>query len=351
MQNMKIFDGHNDTLLAYYQNNRGNSSFFELNKKGHIDYPRARQAGFAGGFFAIFSANNGHDPMAHLIPTKDGYELPLAPPRDHNLALQDTLAMVSLLLKLERESKGTFKVVRTTAELEHCLHQDIMAAIMHIEGAEALDTDLEILDVLHAAGLRSLGPVWSRQNAFATGVPFSFPKHPDTGDGLNQAGKALIRRCNELGIMIDLSHMNAKGFWDVAALSSKPLVATHSNAHAISASPRNLTDDQLGAIRDSDGMVGLNFSVTFLRPDGKPEDDTPLEVMIQHIDYLVDKLGIERVGFGSDFDGARMPAAIKDVTGLPALTQALKAHGYDDEALEKLCHKNWLRVLKLTWLE
>ncbi|MEY8840506.1 dipeptidase, partial [Cribrihabitans sp. XS_ASV171] len=117
-----------------------------------------------------------------------------------------------------------------------------MAAIFHIEGAEAIDPDLHMLDVFHAAGLRSLGPVWSRPTLYGHGVPFRFPSGPDTGAGLTDLGLRLVRRCNELGIMLDLSHLNEAGFWDVARQSSAPLVASHSNAHAICPHSRNLTD-------------------------------------------------------------------------------------------------------------
>ena len=172
---------------------------------------------------------------------------------------------------------------------------------------------------------------------------------PDTGPGLTAAGKALVRQCNRLGVMIDLSHLNERGFWDVAALSDAPLVATHSNAHALCPSTRNLTDRQLDAIRASDGMVGLNFSVCDLRADGYNEADTPLATMVAHIDYLVARLGIDRVGFGSDFDGTLIPAEIGDVRGLPKLLQALRAGGYDEAALHKLAYGNWLRVLGQTW--
>ena len=147
-----------------------------------------------------------------------------------------------------------------------------------------------------------------------------------------------------------LSHLNEKGFWDVAAITDAPLVATHSNAYALAGWTRNLTDRQLDAIRDSDGMVGLNFHVGFLRDDGDPVNaDTPLSVMVRQIDYLVDRLGIDRVGFGADFDGAIMPAEIGDVTGLPRLLQSLRAAGYDQPALNKLAHENWVRVLRKTW--
>jgi membrane dipeptidase len=203
--------------------------------------------------------------------------------------------------------------------------------------------------MFYQAGLRSLGPVWSRPNAFATGVPFSFPASPDTGPGLTDAGGALIRACNRLGIMIDLSHINEQGFWDVAHISDAPLVATHSNVHALCRSTRNLTDKQLDAIKESDGMVGLNFAVGFLREDGKNEEDTPLDVMVQHIDYLVERIGIDRVGLGSDFDGATMPRDLGDAAGLPKLVAALRARGYDDAALRKIAHENWVRVLRKTW--
>jgi membrane dipeptidase len=151
-------------------------------------------------------------------------------------------------------------------------------------------------------------------------------------------------------MLVDLSHLNEKGFWDVARLTDAPLVATHSNAHRLAPWTRNLTDPQLDAIRESDGMVGLNFHVGFLRDDGDPVNpDTPLDTMVRQIDYLVERLGIDRVGFGADWDGAIMPAVIGDVTGLPRLLQALRDAGYDDTALAKLTHRNWVRVLRKTW--
>ena len=124
--------------------------------------------------------------------------------------------------------------------------------------------------------------------------------------------------------MIDLSHLNEKGFWDVEKTSDAPLVATHSNVHALCPTPRNLTDKQLDAIKATDGVVGLNFAVSFLREDGKGDSDTPLETMVRHIDYLVERIGINRVALGSDFDGTTVPDAIGDVTGLPNLIAALE---------------------------
>lgn len=348
---LPVFDGHNDTLLDLYEGARGEGvSFFDRSEKGHIDLPRAREGGFGGGFFAVFVPP---EPTAEKesfeLPTSDAYEFPLPPPLELGYSQRTAMAMSASLFRIEAASNGQVKVVRTADELAACLRDGVLAAILHFEGAEAIDVQLNALEVFYKAGLRSLGLVWSRPNAFAHGVPFAFPRSPDTGAGLTEAGKELVRACNRLGIMVDLSHINEQGFWDVARLSDAPLVATHSNVHALCATSRNLTDKQLDAIRESDGMVGLNFAAGFLRPDGKNDADIPLDMMVEHIDYLVEKLGVERVGFGSDFDGAKVPNEIGDVTGLPKLLAAMRRRGYDDDSLRKIAHENWVRVLRKTW--
>lgn len=350
-----IFDGHNDALLRWGLPGRSDgTSFFERGDTGHIDLPRAIEGGFAGGFFAIFipsPSGRGYKkpPRFTDFVTEEGYAAPLPAPLKVDYALNTALTVSAELFRIERQSGGKFKVVRTADELESCLKNGVIAAIYHFEGAEMIDADLNNLELFYQAGLRSIGPVWSRPNIFAEGVPFQFPKSPDTGPGLTDAGKALVKACNQLGIMIDLSHMNEKGFWEIAALSDAPLVATHSNVHVLCRSTRNLTDKQLDAIKESDGMVGLNFAVSFLREDSHNEPATPLETMVRHIDYLVKRIEIDRVGFGSDFDGATIPTAIKDVAGLPRLIEALRRAGYDDESLRKIAHENWVRVLKKTW--
>lgn len=347
-----IFDGHNDVLLNLYTPARGKGrSFFERSATGHIDLPRAHEGGFGGGFFAIFvpSPSPAGNPSANLIQTETGYEVRMSPPVEQDYAQKVAIAMMALLFRLEEQSKGQLRVTSTADEVASCLSNGVIAAVMHFEGAEAIDTDFNALEVFYKAGLRSLGPVWSRPNAFAHGVPFKFPHSPDTGPGLTDAGRALVRVCNRMGILIDLSHLNEQGFWDVAKLSEKPLVATHSNVHALTPTTRNLTDRQLDAIRESEGMVGLNFSVTDLRDDGNRDSNTPLEFMVRHLDYLIDRLGVDCVGFGSDFDGTTISNEIGDVSGLPKLITALQEHGYDEATLRKLTHENWLRVLRKTW--
>ena len=199
--------------------------------------------------------------------------------------------------------------------------------------------------------MRSLGPVWSRNNAFGYGVPFAYPAHPDAGPGLTDAGKALVSECNRLGILIDLSHITEKGFWDVVELSDQPPVASHSNAHALTPVARNLTDKQLDAIKERKGLAGLNFAVTMLRSDGREMGETPLDNMVRHIDYMVERAGIDCVAIGSDFDGAMVPREIGSAAGLQNLVEALRTAGYGDEDLAKLCRENWLRVLGQAWHE
>ncbi len=346
-----VFDGHNDTLLNLHLPVRGERrSFFERSDLGHIDLPRAREGGFGGGFFACYvpvPEDDGWNEESALTVTDDGYEVSDAPQVDPNYARRFADKLAASLFRLE--SEGGLRVVRSAQEIKNCLERGELAAILHFEGAENLGPDPGALEELYEVGLRSLGLVWSRPNAYAHGVPFRFPSSPDTGLGLTGAGKELVKECNRLGVLIDLSHLNEQGFWDVAGLSEAPLVATHSNAHAICPASRNLTDRQLDAIRDSDGMVGVNFAVAFLREDGGESEDTPLEMVVRHVDYLVERVGIDRVGWGSDFDGAKVPKELGDVSGLPKLLAALRAGGYDEAALEKLANGNWIRVLGTTW--
>ena len=140
--------------------------------------------------------------------------------------------------------------------------------------------------------------------------------------------------------MLDCSHLNAAGFDDIAAISSRPVVATHSNSHALCPSPRNLTDRQLDMIAESGGMVGLNFATAFLREDGETTD-TSLEVMIRHLDHDCAS-GEDHIGLGSDFDGAIIPGEIGDCAGLPKVVQAMADHGFGDALIEKICHRNWV---------
>lgn len=344
-----VFDGHNDVLLRLYRSARKDpvSDFIEGEEAGHIDMKKAKTGGLSGGLFALFSP-----PVRSQAPrdsASSSTQFPtLPPPLPMDEARVSIVGELAILVRIVRASAGAVMMCRTAAEIKAAMARGALAVVLHIEGAEAIDEKLHFLDVLYAAGLRSLGPVWSRSNVFGHGVPFRFPSSPDIGDGLTSAGEDLVRACNEMRILVDLSHINEKGFWDVARLSKAPLVATHSNVHALCPSPRNLTDRQLAAIRDTGGMVGLNFATGFLRPDGAMRADTDIALMVRHLDYLLEKLGEDHVGLGSDFDGAMMPEKIGSSAGLPVLFEALREKGYAESLINKIASENWLKLLERT---
>jgi len=346
-----VFDGHNDVLLRLWTHEREGgdpvAEFANGIDTGHIDAPRAKTGGLVGGLCAIYIPSGD---LVFADPDKDGhYVTPLAAPLDPLPSLKIANEMAAIALRLDRA--GAWRLCRSVKDIRKAIEDGVFAAVMHMEGCEAIGADLAELEVFYAAGLRSLGPVWSRHNIFGHGVPFAFPMSPDTGLGLTDAGFELVRECNRLGIMLDLAHITEKGFWDVAKTTDQPLVASHSNVHALTPVARNLTDRQLDAIKESHGLVGLNYATAMLRDDARSDGDTPLSDMIRHIDYLVERVGIDCVALGSDFDGATIPDAIGDAAGNQKLIDALRLAGYAGQDLEKLASENWLRILSSAWGE
>jgi membrane dipeptidase len=336
-----VFDGHNDTITR-----EDADGFVSGRPDGHVDLPRARAGGLAGGIFAIFAPTPGDDEV-EFGSEAEGYAVPLPDAIGQDVAAPIATRAAGRLLALERD--GHLRLARAPGDLDAARADGVLAAVMHLEGAEAIDPELEALDLWHAAGLRSLGPVWSRPNVFAHGVPFKFPSSPDTGAGLTPAGTALVRRCAELGIAVDLSHLNEAGFWDVARLDGAPLIASHSGVHALAPASRNLTDAQLDAIGASGGLVGIVFAVNFLRADGADDADTPLATVAAHARHVADRIGVDHVALGSDFDGAKIPAELGDVAGLPRLLDALRDVGFTDVELRAIAWDNWRRVLERAW--
>jgi membrane dipeptidase len=339
-----VFDGHNDALTT-----DDHALIADGRPDGHLDLPRMRAGGVRGAIFSVFtrSARRAREVQ---VPRDDGVvEFESASPVEHTVAAADASAVAGRLLALERA--GRVRLARSGADLDRAQDDEAgpPAAVLHLEGAEAVDPGLEALDLWYGAGLRSVGPVWSRPNAFAHGVPFVSPSSPDIGPGLTDAGAALVRRCGELGILIDVSHLNEAGFWDVARIDAGPIVATHSGVHTLCPTSRNLTDAQLDAIGASGGLVGIVFACSFLRPDFADDADTPLSLIAEHARYVADRIGPEHVALGSDYDGATIPAPLGDVAGTPKLLEALAAAGFDEGELQQLAWGNWRRVLGAWW--
>ena len=338
-----VFDGHNDTILKLEIAARLGSpvDFSKTSLKHDLDLPRARAGGFVGGLFAMFTPSH----LERFDQEFDPSDLANFDVIDQASALDFTLAMFARMRRLARQFPNDLSICHNASSIRAAIASNRIAIVPHIEGAECIDTDFNALEILHAAGLRSLGPVWSRHNAFGHGAPMALQADLDPGKGLSPKGFELISACDQLGIMIDLSHLTEAGFWDVAKTTTRPLIATHSNAHAISPNARNLTNRQLAAVAESNGVVGLNFHVQFLRADCKMDQSTPITEMIRHLDHLLDFLGEDGVAIGSDFDGCVLPTEIGDVTGLQKLITAMRHAQYGDRLITKICSENWLRAL------
>ncbi|AUQ46303.1 putative membrane dipeptidase [Phaeobacter inhibens] len=349
MQNIPFFDGHNDVLLRLLREcfDQPVASFLSGNQVTQLDLPRAQSAGFSGGLFAVFAPSLEHYDFEEY-QSPQGYNVPMPPPIPLDRAQKLTFEMFDLLHDIEAGSEGQVRICRNATDIKDATAKGQLAAVLHIEGADCIDADFKMLDTLYERGLRSIGLVWSRNNIFGNGVPFQFPSTPDIGAGLTELGKTLVAECNRRRMLIDLSHLNEKGFWDVADLSTAPLVATHSNAHHLCPSPRNLTDKQLKAIADSGGVVGINFAPCFLAADGLLQSTVPLSTILAHTNYLVDHLGEDGVALGSDFDGIMMPEEIRDVSGVSIIFAALERTGMPSKMIEKIAYNNWIRVLSQT---
>jgi membrane dipeptidase len=339
-----VIDGHNDVLSHLHEHDAADDALLS-DGAATITVPSARAGGLAAGLFAVLPPRAGD-----WQPRGEGaWEIPYDPSVPWEDAARAVGALGARLHRLLRAANGAIRLVRDVADLDACLAGAALGVVFHMEGAEPIDTDLDALEVWYAAGLRSLGPVWSRANDFGHGVPFRFPSSPDTGPGLTDAGKRLVRRCAELGVAVDLSHLNAAGFWDVARELDGPLIASHSGVHALCPSTRNLTDDQLDAIAAGGGLVGINFDTGSLRADGADDSDTPVERIAEHARYVADRCGVDHVALGSDFDGATMPAEVSDAAGLPRVLEALEGAGFDAPEVDRIASGNWRRVLAAAW--
>ncbi|MEN2752489.1 dipeptidase [Psychrobacter sp. FBL11] len=342
-----IFDGHNDLLTRLWLSNADDPvhDFIYGTLPGHLDLQRCRQVGWMGGLFSIFLP-----PFAYV---KNNHSDKLTNTSSSDFTPQEIIdicrAQLQLAGQLQERSNGQIKICTTLAQIQTCIQNQQFAIVLHLEGAEAFAIDPELLDEFYEAGLRSIGLLWNRKTKFGDGLNAPFPHSPDMGTGLTNDGKDFIKKCTEKRMLIDVSHMNERAFWDTAEMIDQPIVATHSNAHALCAQARNLTDRQLRAIKDSNGLVGVNFDVAFLRSDGKRDTHTALDVIVDHLAYLVEHLGDNHVGFGSDFDGCLLPDDLAGVSDIDKLIERMQQRHFSDALIEKITAKNWFRVLDTIW--
>ena len=314
----RVVDCHNDTMsLVIDETSLEPKVDLGEGTNFHIDISKARKGGLDLGYFAAFVEEQ----------------------KTRRQAEERVLALINALYFTENKNKGRFKIVKSIDEIEKNIDREILLALPTIEGAYSIGQEnyRELLLQYYDLGIRLISYVWNQNNMLAAGTL------GEDEDGFTDLGVEFTKLMNELGILIDVSHMNEKSFWDSIKYSTSPIIASHSCADRLTRHVRNLKDDQILALKDCGGIVNINFYWRFL---GEKEEEVDVKTIADHIDYVVDLVGVDYVGLGSDFDGASMPKDIASVRDLPKLTEELIRRGYSREDIEKILGKNNLRLLK-----
>jgi membrane dipeptidase len=233
-------------------------------------------------------------------------------------------------------------IARSAADIRRAKAEGKLAAVLVIENSDALDGSLNILRAFHEVGVRSITLTHNPTSWAAAGNA-----EAGSGGGLTMFGRALVREMNRLGMLVDVSHIAERGFYDVLETSEKPVVASHSCCAALCEHPRNLTDQQLRDLAQQAGVVGITFVPSFIDPDWRDERwpaVPPIGRVVDHIHHAIDVAGIDHVAIGSDFDGGG--TALKDATDYPWITAALWERGFSEADLRKVLGQNALRVLE-----
>lgn len=313
-QKATVFDGHCDTILEVMNHKRslGSKTF-----AGHLDIPRMKEGGVDVQFFAVF--------------IEEIYK--------SDRSLKRTLQLIDCFYKEIEKNQDDISLVTNYNQIEEVNRAGKIAAILSIEGGEALEGDLGVLRVLYRLGVRLLTLTWNQRNQIADGIGES-----RTGSGLTEFGLKVIDEMNRLGMLIDVSHLSETGFWDVIKRSKAPIVASHSNCYNLCPHPRNLKDEQIKALADKGSVIGITFVPNFLTQEKRR---TNVKDVVKHIDYLVEKVGVDCVGLGSDFDGTdSLPLGLEGVDKIPNITEGLLDRGYKEKGIKKILGENFLRVFK-----
>lgn len=291
----------------------------------HVDIPKLQSGGLNVPFFAAYTS---------------GYY------GNNARSISRTLALINALYWTEEKNPDVLNITTSVKEIGKAVRDGKIAAVPTIEGAYSLEEHnaIELLHQYYDLGIRVLGFTWNYSNALGEGADrvYGDPDRTPSQGGLTELGEEVAEEMNKLGMVIDVSHMSENTFWDVINVSKAPVIATHSGVYSLKNHQRNLTDDQLKALAENGGVIGIVFYPAFL----KDESPAYIKDVVDHIDYVVNLVGIDHVGIGSDFDGASMPADLNDSSELYKVTDELVRRGYSKNDIEKLLGKNTLRVLK-----
>jgi membrane dipeptidase len=357
-----LVDTHNDAISNQLITG---ADLGKLQTTGNFDLPRAKTAGLDVQVFSIWCGDQYGNGTAYAYANRE----------------------IDSLYALIKRNPNKIQLVRTAADLQKTVKQNKLAAMIGVEGGHMIEDRLDYIDSLHKRGMAYLTLTWNNSTSWASSARDEV-LHADTlkHKGLNDLGKQVVQRLNKLGVMIDLSHPGEQTFNDVMAITTKPVIASHSCVYALNPHRRNLKDYQLKAIAKNGGVVFLNFYSGFidstydkkhefylskhkvemdslikiyndydlasirLNVIHKTEADElrpPLSMLIKHLDYMVKLIGADHVGIGSDFDGAESyPMGLDSVTDYPKVTAELLKLGYSEKDVDKVLGGNFIRVLK-----
>jgi membrane dipeptidase len=282
---------------------------------GHVDLPRMRDGGMGAQFFGLVS-------------------LPLAQ-RLHGLA-RTVSEQIDLLAEAIASHPSELRLVKTAAEIEACRRDGALGALLGIEGAHALEGDLDKVDAFAARGVRYIGLLHFSANE--AGFP-AYGRGRKDDHGLTPWGRELVRRCEAAGVLVDLAHLNRRGFLDACAVARRPPIVSHTGVLGAFEHWRNIDDAQLRGVADKGGVIGVIFCPRYVGGDG-------LEPVVQHLKYILDVVGEDTPALGSDWDGFIVPTKeLSDPRGLPLLTDALLRAGISERTVGKILRGNVMRVL------
>ena len=286
---------------------------------GHVDLPRLLEAHVNCVFFAVY-----------VHPEYKPYR-----------ALSRALELTERLLEEVEECGERMALVRSVGELERGLAEGRVCAVLALEGAEPVQDSLSLLRLFWRLGFRSMSLTWSQRNMLADGC-----WEQRTRGGLSRLGVEYVKEAERLGLILDVSHLSDAGFWDLVELTRKPIIASHSNCRALCDSPRNLTDEQIEAIAERGGIVGVNFAPGLLTGSRRATVDD----VVRHVEHIVEVAGAEHAGIGADYDGiGSTPEGLEDVSKLPNLTARLLEEGFSDKEVRMILGGSFLRVFRAWW--
>ena len=323
---MQVVDMHCDTVVTI-MNQRENGQTTSLKENQlNIDLTKMKKGNYLLQNFAIFTPFGKVDSPEHYA-----------------------LKGIDMFYQLMDENQAMISPVYCYGDIQSNIDNGKMSALLTLEEGAVVFNDLAVLRDYYRLGVRMICLTWNYANGigYPNFTPGSESRNDmlhttNTSDGLTTFGKAYVKEMERLGMIVDVSHLGDKGFWDVVETTTKPFVASHSNARAICSVARNLTDEMIRALYQKGGVMGINFCDDFLSDDG----NGTIEMMVRHIDHIKEVAGLEVIGMGTDFDGIQPRKELEDASKMPLLCHALHDHGYTNQQIDMIMGLNVLRVYK-----